>query len=145
MKTLQYQGSVPGHNAQCGYLFRFDDRIPTLVLKQDPQATLFLDNSIEAIVTGLLNSELSDVDASRLRVFRMDSKREWAEVRFDTVTPVKVRLTALERLKSIFGSPIARVVEVSGPSWDTITKAQRAMLESLDPQLATPAKSPYDL
>lgn len=145
MKTLQYQGFVPGYNARCGYIFRMDDSTPTLVLKQDPEASIFLDNSIESIVTGLLNSELSDIDASRLRVFRMDSTGEWAEVRFQTVTPIKVKLTARQRLKSIFGSPVPRVVEVSGPSWDTITTAQRAKLESLDPALAAPAKSPYDL
>ena len=145
MKTLQYQGFVPGHNAQCGYIFRIDADTPTLVLKQDADASIFLDNSIEAIVTGLLNSQLSDIDASRLRVFRMDSTREWAEVRFHTMTPIKVKITALQRLKSIFGSPVDRVVEVSDPSWDTITTAQRTKLESLDPALATPTKSPYDL
>lgn len=143
MKTLQYQGFVPDYTAKCGYIFRVDDGVPTLVLKQDPSEDLFLDNSIEDIVTGLLNAELSGVDASSLQIFRMDSRREWASVRFHKVTPVKVKLTALQRLKSIFGSPVSRVVEVASPSWDTITAAQRAKLESLDPALAAPSKSPY--
>ncbi|WP_429322460.1 hypothetical protein [Paraburkholderia sp. GAS448] len=146
MKTLQYQGFVPGYYAQCRYTFRFANETPTLVLMQDPDANLFLDNSIEAIVTELLRTELLDVDATQLRVFRMDSSRGWSEVRFDTVARRKVKLTWFQSLKVVFGYSDTQPFEVSDPSWEPVTPEQRAFLESLDhPALAGTPTSPHYL
>lgn len=144
MRTLQYQGTAPGYYAQCGYTFRVIDGTPTLVLKQDPAANIFVDTSIEGIVTGLLGTELADVDATRLRVFRMDSSRIWTEIRFGSVARRKVNLTWRQRLKGLFGGAVAQAFEVTKPSWDAITPEQRVLLESLDPALA-PTKMPSEL
>ncbi|PNE59783.1 hypothetical protein A8H39_01150 [Paraburkholderia fungorum] len=143
MKTLQYQGFVPGYYAQCAYTFRVVDEIPTLVLKQDPDTSLFLDNSIEAVVTGLLDSELADVDAARLRVFRMDSSHEWSEIRFETLARLQAKRTWRQRVMALFCDSKPRgFVEVSDPSWSPIEREQREFLESLDPLLAvTPTPS----
>lgn len=124
---------------QCEFVSGTVNGVEVLVLKQTANSKTSITNMIENIVSGLLASDLNDIDATNLRVFEfyppgIAPQVSWQEVTFGGVARRSPRKTILQRLVE-FVRPTEQPFVVWNPAWSGVPTGLQIQLAGLDPAL----------